>query len=109
MGEKIGLVVIGALLLTGCGSTSDDDGALLDRDAKYIDAVRPVLHEYAGVSDQGLIEFAPEFCEQAEDGISLDEMRLGARKFNTPARADELGDMGEVALSFYCPGVGPDA
>lgn len=102
MGKYSGLVVIAALLLTGC-ATPPAEAQPVDKDSQFIAAVRPVLDEYAFASDNALIDFAPEFCEQAADGITLDEMREGAKGFNSPAMADELVEMGKVALEVYCP------
>lgn len=103
MGKYFGLVVVGALLLTGCGGAAQAVSEPVDKDAQYIEAVRPVLDEFAGMPDWRLLELSVEFCEQAEDGITIETMREGARDFNTPVRADEFADMAEVAVEIYCP------
>lgn len=103
MGKKLSLVVVGALLLTGCASSPVALVEPVDKDAQFIKSVRPVLIDSNFGSDEALINFAPEYCEQAADGISLEEMREGALDFNSPAKADELVRMGEVALDIYCP------
>lgn len=114
MGKNLGLVVIAALLLTGCASGEEPAAVetptvavgvnkVSSQDDEYLEQLRPTLDEYATAPDEGLIAFAPEFCEQAADGYTLEDMRVGARQFNNAARTDEMVEMGRIALSVYCP------
>ncbi|AIY01218.1 hypothetical protein ART_1619 [Arthrobacter sp. PAMC 25486] len=82
-----GILAIGLLALTACGSPADEQ-------AQFREAIKQSATTYANMPDADLDEMAKQICEHYADGFTTQDLR--------DANGERLAVAGEAALSTVC-------